>query len=247
MRFLAILLFGFLIGASGSNIHHDTPHWGYSGDESPEHWGDLADEFRTCKYGKNQSPIDITQAEKSTLQKPIFDYKNSPKELINNGHTLQVNFNPGSTLTFQEKKFELLQMHFHTPSEYTFDKKHYPMVAHLVHKASDGELLVLAIMFDKGGENPVIKEIWADAPTKVGESRKLANLALNDLVKNLQNYVELVGSLTTPPCSEGVIWLINRDNTFASDEQIKFFTNIIGQNNRPIQDINGRKILEVSK
>ncbi|MEE3776648.1 carbonic anhydrase family protein [Campylobacter sp. CX2-4080-23] len=245
MRFFAILFFGFLVSVSASNAHNYAPHWGYSGDGSPEHWGELADEFHACKYGKNQSPIDITQTTKSTLQKPIFDYKNNPKELINNGHTLQVNFNPGSTIAFQNKKFELLQIHFHTPSEYTFNKKHYPMVAHLVHKASDGELLVLAIMFDKGDENPVIKQIWS--PIKAGESKKLANLAISDLVKNLQSYIKLDGSLTTPPCSEGVIWLINKDNAFASDEQIKFFTNIIGQNNRPTQAINGRKILEISK
>lgn len=241
MRFLNLLLFGFLVSMSAENA----PHWGYTGEGAPKNWGDLSNEFHACKYGKYQSPIDITDIIESDSEKPItLSYKNEAKEVINNGHSLQVNFKPGSVLHFDGKDFTLLQMHFHTPSEYTFKGKHYPMVAHLAHQSKDGQLLVLAVMFEEGDENAVIKQIWENAPKKAGESKELAKVAANELVGKIESYIRLDGSLTTPPCTEGVIWIISKNNATASKGQIKFFTDTIGKNNRPIQPANGRVVIE---
>lgn len=248
MRFLSLLLFGVLVAMSAHDEHHhDAHHWGYTGEGAPENWGDLSNDFHACKYGKYQSPIDISDIIESHAQKPVFSYKNKAKEVINNGHTLQVNFKSGSTLHFDNKDFTLLQMHFHTPSEYTFKGKHYPMVAHIVHQSKDGQLLVLAVMFEEGKENDIIKQIWHNAPKKSGESKKLAKVAVSELVGKIESYIRLDGSLTTPPCTEGVIWLISTHNALASKEQIEFFTNTIGKNNRPTQPANGRVIIQVSE
>ncbi|OBV28628.1 hypothetical protein BKN38_09370 [Helicobacter sp. CLO-3] len=241
MRILSLVLFGFLASAGADGAHH----WGYKGEGAPQNWGDISTDFHACKYGKYQSPIDITSTIKATTDNPLaFAYKGEAKDVANNGHSLQVNFKEGSTLKLDGKDFNLVQMHFHTPSEYTFNGKHFPMVAHIVHQTKEGQILVLALMFEEGKENEVIKQIWSSAPKKAGESKALAALDMNALVGKVESYIRLDGSLTTPPCTEGVIWIISQNNAKASKAQIKTFTNIIGVNNRPVQPANGRVVIE---
>lgn len=220
-------------------------HWSY---DEVSKWGDIANEFHACKYGKYQSPINIESQNiipaksKNNLH---FSYlNNTAQNVVNNGHSIQVNFKSGSSFTLQNTKFELVQVHFHTPSEYTIDNKHYPMVAHLVHKSSDGQMLVVAVMFQEGKQNPTIQQIWDKMPQKSGETNNIEVVDIANLVKSNAHNYRLDGSLTTPPCTEGVIWIIPKEPMSASKDQIEQFTNIIGKNNRPVQQANGRVIIE---
>ena len=219
-------------------------HFSYEGQEAPEFWGDLHPDFAACKTGKFQSPIDITDAIETKQHRPLaFKYTGEADTVINNGHTIQVSFKEGSTLELENKQFKLVQVHFHTPSEYTFGGKHFPMVGHIVHQADDGQLLVVAVMFNEGEKNPVIEGIWKDAPQKHGETKPIKSVDVAALVKNFDAYYRLEGSLTTPPCTEGVMWIIGKQPITASKEQMETFTKIIGKNNRPVQKQNGRAVL----
>lgn len=219
-------------------------HFSYEGHEAPEFWGDLHPDFAACKTGKFQSPIDITDTIEAKQHRPItFKYTGEADTVINNGHTIQVSFKEGSTLELENKQFKLVQVHFHTPSEYTFDGKHFPMVGHIVHQADDGQLLVVGVMFTEGAENPVIADIWKNAPEKAGQNNPVKSVDVANLVKDFGGYYRLEGSLTTPPCTEGVMWIIGKQPITASKEQIETFTKIIGKNNRPVQKQNGRAVL----
>ena len=242
-KFMVIAsLFGYFLSANAADSHH----WGYSGKYAPEHWGDISSDFHICKNGKYQSPIDITDVLEATTNAPLaFTYATKPNTITNNGHTIQVNFKQGSVLRFEKKDYALVQMHFHTPSEYTFSGKHAPMEAHIVHSTKNGELLVVSVMFDEGEENALIKQIWENAPKNTGENKAIKQLDVTPLLKDMTSYVRLDGSLTTPPCSEGVVWILSKSRQQASKDQIAFFTDIIGKNNRPTQPTNGRVIVQV--
>ena len=219
-------------------------HFSYEGHEAPEFWGDLHPDFSACKAGKFQSPIDITDAIEAKHHRPVtFKYTGEAETVINNGHTIQVSFKEGSTMVLEGKQFKLLQVHFHTPSEYTFGGQHFPMVGHIVHQADDGQLLVVAVMFTEGDENPVIADIWKNAPQKHDETTPIKSVDVGALVKDFDAYYRLEGSLTTPPCTEGVMWIIGKQPLSASKEQMETFTKIIGKNNRPVQKQNGRAVL----
>ena len=164
--------------------------------------------------------------------------------VVNNGHTIQVNFQKNDgVMRFENKDFKLVQIHFHTPSEYTFNGKHFPMVGHIVHQADDGQLLVVAVMFQEGKDNPVIADIWKNAPKKANQNKAIKKVDVQKLVSDFNAYYRLEGSLTTPPCTEGVMWIIGKDPITASKKQMDTFTKIIGKNNRPVQKANGRAVL----
>ncbi|MBQ9683714.1 MAG: carbonic anhydrase family protein [Neisseriaceae bacterium] len=220
-------------------------HFGYDGEHSPEHWGDLHPDFAACKTGKFQSPIDITDSIEVKTHKALnFSYPGNADTIVNNGHTIQVNFQKDDgVLNFENKQFKLLQIHFHTPSEYTFNGEHFPMVGHIVHQADDGQLLVVAVMFQEGEENPVIADIWKNAPKKANQNKAMKKVAVQKLVENFNAYYRLEGSLTTPPCTEGVMWIIGKEPVTASKAQMETFTKIIGKNNRPVQKANGRAVI----
>ncbi len=240
LKILGFVAFGLVLGANASNAH-----WSYTGENNPEKWGDIAPEFHACKYGKYQSPIDITDAFKVNTTQPLqFHYTNKASNVINNGHSIQVNFDDGGFFTLEGVQYKLVQVHFHTPSEFSFNGKHYPMVIHMVHQSKEGQNLVVAVMFEEGKENPTIKQIWDKMPQKVGETNKIQNVDVSSLVKDGVAYYRLDGSLTTPPCTEGVIWILPKEQASASKAQIEKFTKTIGTNNRPIQPKNGRVIIE---
>ncbi len=224
-------------------------HWGYTGHEGPEHWGDLSDKYIMCKLGKNQSPIDIRTASAFEADLPAIaiDYKSASKEELNNGHTVQVNIVPGSSITVDGIKFELKQFHFHTPSENTIDGKYFPLEAHFVHADANGNLAVIGVMFEYGKENPVIKSIWDRMPEHANDVEKITLSA--EEVKNLlpadKDYYRFNGSLTTPPCSEGVRWFVMKQPVTISKAQVKKFAEVMHHdNNRPVQPVNARIILK---
>lgn len=225
-----------------NSMGHKKVHWTYTGAGAPGHWGELSPEFSDCKAGKKQSPININsgQAKKEKLAKIKFNYKKSPTRVVNNGHTIKVEYGSGSSITVGKKTYELLQFHFHSPSEHTVDGAPFDMVAHLVHKAKDGQLGVIAVLMKADGkDNKIVKDIWSKMPKGMGDSDgKSLNVAA--LLPKDKTYYNYVGSLTTPPCSEGVNWMVLKNPVSISANQVKQFTQLFPVSVRPTQALNGR-------
>lgn len=233
-------------------------HWDYAGDTGPEHWAELSEEFATCGSGVEQSPINIDPD--LTVTKDLRDinvnYKSWALSVVNNGHTVQVNMAPGSKIRMGRKTYYLLQFHFHTASENTIDGKQFPMEAHFVHMNSHGELGVLAVMFEEGAENETLAAILSTDPSHAGEHKlhQSGNINPMDLLPSdenkIESYYNFAGSLTTPPCSEGVNWLVAQEAVNASAVQLEMFTEILTHhgeypgNNRPVQPLNDRIVSE---
>ena len=200
-------------------------------------------EFPTCGIGKAQSPIDIKGPFGKATQSIQPDYKEGPLKIVNNGHTIQVNVDPGSKLAIDKDSYDLLQFHFHRPSEEKVNGKPMAMVAHFVHKNQAGKLAVLGVLLNEGAENPTLKAVWANAPKSEGPEVVVPNARLNPAAlvpKNLA-YYSFEGSLTTPPCSEGVTFYVLKTPTAMSKEQVQAFP--FKLNARPVQPLNGRKIV----
>ncbi len=226
--------------------HGSAPHWDYDGAEGPAHWGELSPEFSVCASGKNQSPINLTGFIEAEMKPITFDYGTAATEVINNGHSIQANYQPGSSITVDGHSFELKQFHFHSPSENTIDGESFPLEAHLVHADKDGNLAVVAVMFRKGAANNTVGKIWAAMPAKAGGKNALAKpVSVNGILPENRDYYRFNGSLTTPPCSEGVEWLVMKTPMSVSAEQIKAFTGVMHHpNNRPVQPTNARPVLK---
>lgn len=221
------------------------PHWSYEGAEGPEHWSAIAPEFATCATGRSQSPIDHGGFDAHRAVAISTDYHPGPLTLLHNGHTVQANFAPGSTLTSSGHSYALVQVHFHTPSEEAFNGTHYPMVAHFVHKDADGRLAVLGIVFEEGPENAELAKLIAHAPKTETAAHEIAGAAFNPaaLLPHDLHVYRYAGSLTTPPCSEGVNWHVALKPVTASKAQIEAIHAIIGNNARPVQPLNGRQLV----
>ncbi len=246
MKKVFILLLGLLFIVSGLAIASEKAHWGYSGDTGPENWSKLSEEYAMCGIGKNQSPVDITGMVQARMKKIEFNYGEAPLEVLNNGHTIQVNYAGESTIGIDGKTFKLLQFHFHAPSENHINGKSFPMEAHLVHADKDGNLAVIAVMFQKGGQNALLSAIWKQMPEKVGETKTLSDVTIDvmDMLPENKAYYRFNGSLTTPPCTEGVRWLVLKGAVWASVGQVQKFRSVMQHdNNRPIQPINARPVL----
>ncbi|MBR9786729.1 MAG: carbonic anhydrase [Vibrionaceae bacterium] len=215
-------------------------NWGYEGHHGPEHWGEFASE---CAQGKNQSPINIESAVLAELAKLELDYKGKVISLTNNGHTLQTSLEGDNNLLVDGKSFNLKQFHFHTPSENHVDGKSYPLEAHYVHADDQGNLAVVAVFFEKGDANPALAHLLENVPEKDNNVTIRAPFDASALIPSDKDYYRFNGSLTTPPCSEGVRWLVIKDPQTISAEQIKKFEKAMGENNRPVQPLNARLIL----
>jgi carbonic anhydrase len=225
---------------------HTTAHWSYKDDTGPAHWGDLSETFHMCKEGKNQSPIDLSGFLEAELPAISIDYKAVATDDLNNGHTVQVNFAKGSTFSVDGKTFTLKQYHFHTPSENRINGKSFPMEAHFVHADKDGNLAVIALMFKEGKVNSALQTILDNMPQNAGDEHNLSATKLNaiSLLPENKEYYRFNGSLTTPPCSEGVLWIVMKHPVEASKAQLEAFSKVLGKNNRPVQPVNSRAILK---
>ncbi|QTN30567.1 carbonic anhydrase family protein [Rhodoferax sp. AJA081-3] len=234
--------------AAGDKAHGGEAHWAYEGDTGPQAWGKLKPDFNTCAIGKRQSPINIENG--NTLQGPAepvqFAYTPSNGTVVNNGHTIQVDVQGENTITVRGSTYRLLQFHFHTPSEEQINSKRFPMVAHLVHKNNEGQLAVVAVLLDEGAASPFIDKVWTymplDANDRVRMPQGLLNLA--ELLPTDQRYYQFMGSLTTPPCSEGVLWMVMKQPVTISRGQYRLFTQLYPNNARPVQAVNGRVVRE---
>ncbi|MBQ0931842.1 carbonic anhydrase family protein [Ideonella sp. 4Y16] len=223
---------------------HD-PHWAYEGANGPQSWGSLKPEFATCASGQRQSPIDIRDGIPLELQPIEFAYIPTGFSVIDNGHTVQVNVPQGNAISVQGKRFELLQFHFHRPSEERINGRQFDMVVHLVHKDLDGRLAVVAVMLDRGSAHPLIQAVWNALPLEKGVAEPApTTLDLNQLLPKDRRYYTYMGSLTTPPCSEGVLWMVMKEPVQLSPQQIGIFARLYPMNARPIQKTAGRMIKE---
>jgi carbonic anhydrase len=234
----------FLPSARAQEAH--PPHWAYQGEEGPAAWGKLDAAFATCSVGHTQSPIDIKGAKSADLPVLKFDYKAVPLNIIDNGHTIQVNYPAGSSLTVDGKVYTLKQFHFHHPSEEHINGHGYAMVAHLVHADSEGHLAVVAVLLTEGADNPLIASLWKNLPSEKGKATDVASVTVdpNQLLPADHGYFTFAGSLTTPPCSEGVTWYVLKHQSPISKEEVAAFAKIYPKNARPIQPANGREIRE---
>lgn len=223
-------------------------HWGYTGEVGPAHWGELAAEYQACQLGTHQSPIDLNGAIAAALPPIRLDYQETPLRIINNGHTIQVNYEPGSTLTIGDQTFELLQFHFHHPSEHLVQGKAADMELHLVHRNASGALAVVGVLLMAGAENPVLKSIFAAMPDRPGPEQLRSQITLNvqDLLPADLGSYRYFGSLTTPPCSEGVSWIVLQQPVTLSSSQIRQFARRFPGNARPINALNQRFLLRSS-
>jgi carbonic anhydrase len=225
--------------------------WSYEGATGAEHWGDLDPNYAACKSGKEQSPIDMRNAEKADLPAMRFEYKSGPlKYLINNGYTIRVNYHdsPGSGnfLLLGDKRYHLTQFHFHRPSEEYIQGKPFDMEVHLMHEASDGKVAGVTVLLKAGSANATIKQIWEHLPKMEGKEEEIAGVEVNPagLLPHAVGYYMYMGSLTAPPCTEGVTWLVLKPPVDISGEQINAFAKLYPHDVRPLQPLNGRAVKE---
>jgi carbonic anhydrase len=223
-------------------------HWGYLGESSPAHWGTLSGDFKMCAEGKQQSPINIVPSKDVDLSPLNLSYTAGSKSIVNNGHSIQVNIKDGSSFKIGDKVYKLKQFHFHVPSENNIKGEKYPLEAHFVHVSDDGKIAVIGVMFEEGEENPILKKVFGHIPKlQAGKSEEcgLSSDEIKALMPKDKGYYKFKGSLTTPPCTEGVDWFVYKTPLSVSKEQInRFFATFSFPNNRPVQATNGREIEE---
>jgi carbonic anhydrase len=246
---IGFLSAGALIGcrSPAANRSSGTPHWSYEGSTGPQHWGSLAPEYALCATGKRQSPIDIGQTVAGDLPNVSFHYQIVPVEIINNGHTLQVNYAPGSYIELDGRRFDLLQFHFHSPSEHRVRGHEADAEMHLVHKSSAGELAVVALFIESGAYNPGFDAVCSNVPAVVGSAHPVdAAIDADTLFPHDQRTFRYDGSLTTPPGTEGVRWVLIKQPVTMSPGQLASLRRVLGGNNRPTQKLHGRVVAEDS-
>lgn len=219
--------------------------WQYSGTAGPDHWGRLQPDYAPCAQGRQQSPIDITTAEPISSLTPIrFSYQPAAAEVVDNGHTVEAMLNGGGGITLGRQSYELVQFHFHTPSEHQFNGKAAPMVVHLVHRNAEGQLAVVDVSIQEGAAHPLLDRLWQVLPPAAGPAmREEAALDANLLLPAQRDYFTYSGSLTTPPCSEGVRWLVLKEPITASSAQIATYAARHPDSARPVQPLHGRVVI----
>jgi carbonic anhydrase len=232
--------------APASEAHAGEVHWDYAGPNGPANWGKLKPEFNACALGKRQSPINIEDS--ATLKGPaeplVFNYVPSNASVVNNGHTVQVDLEGDNRLTVRGTTYRLAQFHFHTPSEEQINFRSFAMVAHLVHKSEQGQLAVVAVLLEPGEANPFIDKVWTYMPLDVGDRVRVPPglLDVNEFLPKDQRYYQFMGSLTTPPCTEGVLWMVLKQPVTLSQGQWRLFSQLFPNNARPVQPVNGRPV-----
>lgn len=225
--------------------------WSYEGAKGPDHWSDLDPDWAACNAGKEQSPIDIRNPQKVELPAIRFEYKSGPlKFLINNGYTIRVNYHDapdtGNFLIVGGKRYQLTQFHFHHPSEEHIQGKAYDMVAHFMHQSSDGKIIGVAVLLKAGSANSTVQQLWEHMPMTAGKEQEIPEVDVNPagLLPDDTAYYSYMGSLTAPPCTEGVIWFVLKTPTDISPEQISAFAKLYPHDVRPLQPLNGRVVQE---
>lgn len=220
-------------------------HWSYEGATGPHAWAKLSPEDAKCGSGERQSPIDIRDGMKLELEPITFDYRPSGFKVVDNGHTIQANVGGWNSMRVMNRRFRLVQFHFHRPSEEAIDGRQFEMVVHLVHKDSEDRLAVVAVLVDGGARQPAIPAVLNNLPLERGEEvAAYSQLDLMQILPESKRYFTYMGSLTTPPCSEDVLWIVMKQPVQASPDQLGLFSRLYPMNARPLQSAAGRTIKE---
>ena len=260
-RFIFVICFIMCITGCGRAkklpTHTHKADWGYAAENGPDVWGQLNQEFSLCREGRHQSPIDIVNPVPTQLPAVFYEYYPATGVNIHhNGHSIEVAYPEGSGIRIDDTYYQLLQFHFHAPSEHTVAGKLFDMEMHLVHKSEAGDLAVVGLLIESGRHHPAFEPIWASLPSSPRETQRIENVTidldlmlppngqkLDQAVKAFPSTYRYDGSLTTPPCTEGVKWIVLTTPIEMSESQIAAFKAIIHGNNRPVQPLNGRKLL----
>jgi carbonic anhydrase len=215
-------------------------HWGYEGEIGPENWSDLG--YPDCS-GDLQAPIDIPNGTPVHSADISFNYDPTALNIVNNGHSIEVEYDEGSSIEVENMTYRLLQLHFHSLSENTIMGEHSDMEMHLVHQSDTGEYAVIGVMMDSGSENSAYATIWEHMPAEEGELETVSgvNVDADDLLPVAKTYYRFDGSFTTPPCTEDVKWFLMNSSVELSTEQIDAFKEIYSNNYRPVQPLNDRE------
>ncbi len=232
-----------LTGAAAASA---AEQWSYAGKTGPEHWGQLAPAYALCGQGMNQSPVNLSGMIEAELEPLKFDYTGLVTKMRNSGQAAQADYSAGSFLTAGGIAYELKQIHFHAPSEHLIEGKQFPLEAQFVHVSADGQVAVLAVLYDLGEANPELKKLWRQIPQKIGEEVGMAaQVRAEKLLPENRDYYRLSGSLTTPPCTEGVLWLVLKNQSTVCASQVQQFSEVMGHpNNRPVQPLKARAVLQ---
>lgn len=227
------------------NAAHTAPHWSYDGDTGPEHWGELQPDFKVCQLGLEQTPIDLANGMKGETGPIALDYRPLPLRIVNNGHTIQVNADAGCSCAIGGTRYELLQFHFHHPSEHLLAGKPFDLECHFVHQSSAGALAVVGVLVRPGAKNAALQAVFdAMPPTDGPEKRTSGSVDPAALLPKAGGYFRYMGSLTTPPCSEGLTWTVFKEPIEASPDQIRQFASLFPSNARPVHKLNRRFLIE---
>ena len=248
MRVTIVLLLAMAPGAAHAQWK---TAWDYTGPRGSDHWGDLDPEYAACKTGKAQSPIDIRSAEKATLPAVHFEDRSAPLQyLINNGYTIRVNYHDtpgtGNFLVVGDKRYQMTQFHFHRPSEEYIHGKPYDMEVHFMYRATDGEVAGVTVFLKRGAANPVVQQLWDHMPRTKGNEQAIPGVEIDPtgLLPHDLGYYMYTGSVTAPPCNEGVLWLLLKTPVEISADQIKAFAELYPHDVRPLQPLYGRVVQE---
>lgn len=258
---LAVGLIGLLFGTAAATeekpagdrnkMHKAQPdarlqsHWGYVGIEGPAHWAMLSPEYVACEAGSKQSPINIHAAHHADTQQTLaFHYRPTQVRVANNGHTIQVDYRSQSVLLVGDKVYSLRQFHFHDPSEHEIEGVRYPMELHLVHQDPRGHIVVVSVFLELGAANSWIAKIWNWMPKTTTEELTPLSMNIADILPAHTHHYMYEGSLTTPPCTEGVRWILLKEPVQISADQRNQFADIIGENARPVQPTYERSVVE---
>jgi carbonic anhydrase len=253
-RFLFIVLFASVVTAcsqTAEQTQHEEgapPHWTYEGEEGPEHWGEIDPAYAACGTGTSQSPIDVSSSAEQDLANITFYYQPSDVNILNNGHTVQVNYDAGSYIELDNVRYDVVQFHYHAPSEHAVDGKLFAAELHIVHKNADGGLAVVGILLDEGAQNDAFQPFVENLPAEKSDVQDTGvTIHAADLLPFVQTTFRYSGSLTTPPCTEGVNWLVMTTPVEISPEQIEALASLFEEgNNRPVQPLNDRLLAEDS-
>jgi carbonic anhydrase len=224
--------------------HHAAPHWSYSGDTGPEHWGELDPAFALCSLGKAQSPIDLAHAQPAARAPVAYRYGQAALCIRNNGHSIQVECGDSSAIELDGQRYALSQFHFHAPSEHTVAGRSYDMEAHLVHASAQGELAVVGVFMRRGRYHAGLAALWQHLPQHEGESYTSGEIVVRPevLLPASRRAYRYEGSLTTPPCTEGVHWIVLAEPIEISPAQLAAFRALYNGNNRPPQPRHDRPL-----
>lgn len=247
VRSITCWMGGMVLLSSAAWAEGNAPHWEYEGAHGAAHWAKIDKSFAACEEGATQSPIDINQTIDADLPDLNLKYGSAEATIVNNGHTVQANFTAGQSFSVGATQYDLLQFHFHTPSEYHISGQSFPLEMHLVHKSKDGALAVIGVMIAEGAANSALDQFLNNMPTTAKEAPKTAGVALDKLLPADKKYYRFMGSLTTPPCSEGVNWHMMQTSITASKEQIAKFQALYKMNARPLQPSNNRLVVKDNK